>query len=64
MLWQLGFTITPEEEADYTKLFAAVHDIAETVEAIEDYHPPTNLKRFSRENFHRPTLAENVLGHA
>jgi amidase len=53
-----------EEEADCIKLLAAVHDIAETVNALEDYHPPTDLERFSRKNIHRPTPAENVLGHA
>lgn len=32
--------------------------------ALEDYHPPTDLKRFPRKNLHCPTQAENGLGYA
>jgi amidase len=61
---KFGFKVTPEEEAGYTMLLAAVHDIADTVVALDDYHPPTDLKLFPNKNLHFPTLAENVLGHA
>jgi amidase len=61
---KLGLKVSEAEETDYAKLLAAVHDIAETVEALPDYHPPTDLGRFPRNNLKRPTLEENVLGHA
>lgn len=61
---ELGFSIPKEHEDDYTKLLAAVHDCAESVAALEDFHPPTDLDRFPRKDVKRPTLEENVLGHA
>lgn len=61
---KFGVSVSSAEEADYAKLLAAVHDIAESIEALPDYHPVTDLERFPRKNVHKPTLEENVLGHA
>lgn len=60
----LGFSVPKEHEDDYFKLLAAVHDCADSVAALADFHPPTDLERFPRKNIKRPTLEENILGHA
>ncbi|THZ11560.1 putative amidase, partial [Aureobasidium pullulans] len=61
---KLNVSVPASEEDDYQKLLAAIHDCAETVAALPDSHPPTDLERFPRNNVHRPTLEENILGHA
>ncbi|KAL1305494.1 hypothetical protein AAFC00_002369 [Neodothiora populina] len=61
---ELGFSVPKEHEQDYTTLLAALHDCAESVAALDDFHPPTDIERFPRVKVHRPTADENVLGHA
>ncbi|THX15135.1 putative amidase [Aureobasidium pullulans] len=61
---KLNVSVPESEEDDYQKLLAAIHDCAETVAALPDSHPPTDLERFPRNNVHRPSLDENILGHA
>ncbi|THY23334.1 putative amidase, partial [Aureobasidium pullulans] len=61
---KLNVSVPASEEDDYQKLLAAIHDCAETVAALPDSHPPTDLERFPRNNVHRPSPDENILGHA
>lgn len=61
---KLGVTVTPEEEADYFKLLAGLHDAAQLVDALPDYVPQVDLQRFPRRNLHRPSADEQVLGAA
>ncbi|KAL0256147.1 hypothetical protein SLS55_008539 [Diplodia seriata] len=61
---KLGVTVTPEEEADYFKLLAGLHDAAKIVDALPDYLPNVDLQRFPRQNVHRPSADEQVLGAA
>ncbi|KAI5241866.1 putative amidase [Aureobasidium subglaciale] len=61
---KLNVSVPESEEDDYQKLLAAIHDCADTVAALPDFHPSTDLERFPRNNVQRPTLDKNVLGHA
>lgn len=45
-------------------LLGALHDCAETVEALPDYQPQPDLNRYPRHDVHRPSEEEQVLGHA
>lgn len=61
---KINVTVPAPDEDDYQKLLAAIHDCAEAVSALPDFHPPTDVARFPRNDVHRPSLEENILGHA
>ncbi|KAF2089299.1 putative amidase [Saccharata proteae CBS 121410] len=61
---KLGVEVKPEEEEDYFKLLAGLHDCAELVDNLPDYEPPVDLARFPRNNVRRPSSSEQVLGAA
>ncbi|OCT44044.1 Amidase [Cladophialophora carrionii] len=63
-LLRIGVQVSPKDEADYTKLLAACHDIAVAVSEMDDYSPPTDLARFPRIKVHRVKDSEQVLGNA
>lgn len=49
----MNLTCPPGDETDFTKLLAAIHDIATLIDAQPDYEPPTDLTRFPRRNVSR-----------
>ncbi|KAK2810805.1 hypothetical protein FQN50_002628 [Emmonsiellopsis sp. PD_5] len=61
---KLGIAPAPEDANDYFKLLAAAHDCAKVVEALPDYEPTVDLKRFPRNNVHRPSKEEQLYGSA
>lgn len=63
-LQKIGVEIEPKDSDDYNLLLAAVHDCAQHISNLPDYQPPVDLKKYPRENVHRPSDAEQVLGHA
>ncbi|OAP54857.1 hypothetical protein AYL99_11305 [Fonsecaea erecta] len=52
------------DESDFTKLLQVFHGCMEVVESLPDYQPGVDYHRFPRLNIKRPSLEENVLGHA
>lgn len=64
LLQRLGLAVSPEEEDDFHKLLAAVHDCAETVSNLQDYQPVPDLERYPRQNVRRPSSKEQVFGQA
>lgn len=60
----LGLAIRSEHKADFTQLLAAIHDTADHIMSLEDYHPKPDLERFPRLEVHKATQAENVFGSA
>ncbi|KAF5352900.1 hypothetical protein D9758_007868 [Tetrapyrgos nigripes] len=62
VLAKLGHTLKAEERADYLALLKAFHETISAVKDLPDYVPPTDLRRFPRENLHFPKAEENDLG--
>lgn len=60
----VGFKVRPEEEEDYCKLLAGLHDCAVLVEALPDFELPTDLKRFPRYDVKRVKASEQIFGAA
>ncbi|THX84553.1 amidase signature enzyme [Aureobasidium pullulans] len=59
---QLGVKIYGTEKEDYRRLLAVFHDASEQLMAMDDYVPPVDEERFSRENIHFPKKTENEHG--
>ncbi|KAJ5653269.1 Amidase [Penicillium lividum] len=64
LLKPLGLTIDPSESSDFQTLLAAVHDCAESIEALPDYQPIPDQLKYPRENVRRPSQEEQALGQA
>jgi len=64
LLAEVGTEILPEDSNDYHILLAAIHDIAEQLEAMPDYQPIPDRKRYPRENIRRPSRTEQQYGAA
>ncbi|KAF5311550.1 hypothetical protein D9758_017935 [Tetrapyrgos nigripes] len=62
VLAKLGHTLKPEERGDFLTLLKAFHETISVVKDLPDYEPPTDLKRFPRENVHFPKAEDNDLG--
>lgn len=60
----LGFGLQQRESRDFDDLLAAVHDVADHVMSLPDYQPVPDLKRYPRQDIHRPTADEQVFGNA
>ncbi|KIV99603.1 uncharacterized protein PV09_08778 [Verruconis gallopava] len=58
----LGVLIHDDEKEDYRKLLAVFHEAAEELMAMPDFDPPTNVKKFPREQVHFPTEDQNPYG--
>lgn len=54
LLAEIGCGIPPGDSDDYHVLLAAVHDCAEQLEAMPDYQPAPDRKRYPREDVRRP----------
>ncbi|KAJ1331029.1 amidase [Microdochium nivale] len=53
LLAEIGCGIPPGDSDDYHVLLAAVHDCAEQLEAMPDYQPAPDRKRYPREDVRR-----------
>ncbi|ESK88952.1 amidase [Moniliophthora roreri MCA 2997] len=62
VLAKLGQELKPEEEGDYLTLLQAIHDSAQVVLNLPEYHPTTDLVRFPRTDIHFPDSSENTHG--
>jgi amidase len=61
---KVGVKVSPEDEGDYYKLLAGLHDCAVLVDALPDYELPTDLQRFPRNNIQRVESSKQVFGAA
>ncbi|KXJ96110.1 amidase [Microdochium bolleyi] len=64
LLAEIGCEIAPCDSDDYHVLLAAVHDCAEQLEAMPDYQPMPDRKRYPRENIRLPSESEQEFGTA
>ncbi|WVW83102.1 hypothetical protein I302_105120 [Kwoniella bestiolae CBS 10118] len=53
-----GLTLKPDDVEDYTRILAGAHEVFQKIINLPDYVPVVD-KRFSRQNVHAPTPAEN-----
>jgi amidase len=59
LLSDLGLELPPKELEEWKELIASVQDSIDVVEDLPDYVPHVDLKKFPRENIHRPEPCEN-----
>ncbi|SCU78215.1 LADA_0A04478g1_1 [Lachancea dasiensis] len=60
-LGKLNVSLLPGEETDFKSFLAAAHETAKSVEAMSDFKPTTDLKRFPRKNI-EAVMAKDKLG--
>ncbi|KAF7712359.1 Uncharacterized protein PECH_003470 [Penicillium ucsense] len=59
-----GLTIDPSESADFHTLLAALHDCAESVDAVSGYQPGSDQVTYPRQGIRRPTREGQIFGQA